>query len=293
MFLGTGLPYGEGPDVLYMHGQWEMTEGHFDPGFPGGSGPAIWYRVALPADLGVDPPRANLIRAYRFRLDVPESFDLDELLGIHLGPVQAAAQAWLNGSLVGQTGDVDGLDVPAFRESRVYALPAGVLHHGVNEVVLRIRNVIPHAHGPRGNHPAVGPLAKMYRMGRIESMPTLVLGCMLLGLGLFHLILTQADLRAHGLRSFALATAAMGVMSLLEVRWLFGLTLPQAVVERMLHMIVFSVPVLLFNFFCSSMVQAKNCPTLYRVSRLGMQGVCLLRVHKLDAVGALPRSGDI
>ncbi len=240
-------------ELVTLHGSWEICEDHDDYQQPPGAD-ADWRRISLPGPVEPEPQRTGLRRWYRHRLSVPERLP-DAPLGLYLGPVQAADSAWIDGRRIGATGQVAGDGLAPYRRPRIYPVPGDALQPGGEVVVaLRVRNIDPASHGPQGKILAIGPYAQLQRYAQNATLPILAIGWILIGIGLFLLVLWQANRRLSGLGSFALATVLMGLLALLDVWWAMDLPLPLTLREFIRHVLYATAPVLFLRFLCHGMV---------------------------------------
>ncbi|MFW5698635.1 MAG: ATP-binding protein [Planctomycetota bacterium] len=251
-------------ELILLHGSWEICQDRDDYDQPPGA-EADWHGISLPGSVPLEPRRTGLRRWYRHRLQLPARLP-DAPLGLYLGPVQAADSAWIDGRRVGATGQVRGDGLAPHRRPRLYPIPADALRPGgVVTVALRIRNTDPGRHGPQGKILAIGSYAQLQRYAQGATLPILAIGWILLGIGLFLLVLWQANRRLAGLGSFALATVLMGLLALLDVWWAMNLPLPLALREFTRHVLYATAPVLFLRFLCHGMITDPS-PRLRRLA---------------------------
>lgn len=255
LFIWLGLPSLEryATDVQLLHGEWRIHEGPHARGADPALDTDAWDPVQLPTSRGLQPHRSRHERWYRHAVTItPEQLRRwAGGSGILLGRIERTDETWLNGVQVGATGDMAHPELTDPFAPRLYAFPPALLRTNLpNIVAIRVRNLHPNEHGPRGHALAMGRLSDLSALARWDAIPYAVIGAMLLGLGLFLSILAHASREQRGLIAFAIATALLGLMSMLRVTWLMNLDFDPRLVRNLCHAGTFTAPPLFLYFVC-------------------------------------------
>ncbi len=266
LFIWLGLPRSipHPPDLLLLHGAWELHNGAV-PGGIAGTATASWAPITLPGRTMRVPLDPSHERWYRHTFAIPATPASGRAL--LLGRIERTDQTWINGVLIGETGDMDHPETTSPFIPRLYPVPAGILRPGAsNTITLRIRNADPNRHGLGSARIALGPGTTMSALARTEDMPYLIVGTMLVGLGMFLLTLAITARDQRGLAAFALATVLLGTTSMMRVSWLLGVTLDDRLAGILRHGTTFTAPALFLYFLCHSILSPEY-RRLRRISR--------------------------
>ncbi len=125
---------------------------------------ADWPVVSLPSSW--DPavyPGYRGVCWYRIRIRFPRELPR-RALGIKLGEIFLADEAYFNGTLIGRTGDFQNLVVSRHNMDRIYEIPTPLVIPGADNVLaLRVQGYIPGESGPLGGDFAVGDYGDLLR----------------------------------------------------------------------------------------------------------------------------------
>lgn len=99
---------------------------------------------------------------------------------IRLGEINDRDRTYLNGKLIGQTGEFDLPEPQAYDKTRIYAVPADVLRAGANELVIRVQGVLEKEMGIYRDRTEIGPAALIYQAYYLQNLwSSLALVCYL------------------------------------------------------------------------------------------------------------------
>ena len=152
---------------------------------------AAWKPIRLPDPWSVTRPGTVGLGWYRFEwrlAEVPQAIQ-----AIYLPGINAQAQVFVNGTLVGATGDLMGRTPESWERSQAFAIPVALPHAGVNSIAIRMQ--VPHdslgglAPIVVGDAPALRRIAfadlVVHTIGpALVSVTIVVLGLFILGLWL-------------------------------------------------------------------------------------------------------------
>jgi len=159
------------------------------------------------------------------------SFEIEKLpidaYAIRLGEINDRDRTYLNGTLIGQTGQFDASVPQAYDKTRLYAIPTGVLKTGTNELVVEVKGVLEKELGIYRDRVEIGPAALMYRSYYLQNLwSSLALVCYLtFGLYFFLFFIRRRHDRENFY--FALFAFALVVYSALhtQLKYEYGLDL--------------------------------------------------------------------
>ncbi len=159
----------------------------------------------------------------RFRLEkIPT-----EAYAIRLGEINDRDRTYLNGVLIGETGEMGRPEPQAYDKTRLYSIPAGALKAGVNEIAVEVQGVLEKELGIYRDRTEIGPAALMYREFYLQNLwSSLALVCYLtFGLYFFLFFIRRRHDRENFY--FALFALALVVYSALhtQLKYQYGLNL--------------------------------------------------------------------
>jgi len=159
----------------------------------------------------------------RFRMEkVPV-----EAYAIRLGEINDRDRTYLNGVLIGQTGEFNRNEPQAYDKTRLYPIPAGALKPGVNEIAVEVQGVLEKELGIYRDRIEIGPAVLMYREFYLQNLwSSLALVCYLtFGLYFFLFFIRRRHDRENFY--FAMFALALVVYSALhtQLKYQYGLNL--------------------------------------------------------------------
>lgn len=146
---------------------------------------------------------------------------------IRLGEINDRDRTWLNGTLIGQTGEFDSAEPQAYDRTRIYAVPAGLLKKGENELVIRVQGVLEKEMGIYRDRTEIGPAALIYRAYYLQNLwSSLALVCYLT-FGLYFLLFFVRRRHDRENLYFGLFAIALVIYSALhtQLKYEYGLKL--------------------------------------------------------------------
>jgi len=133
-----------------------------------------------------------------------------EAYAIRLGEINDRNVAYLNGQIIGRTGEFDSSEPQAYDKVRIYALPPGLLKTGENEIMIEVQGVLEKESGLYRDRIEIGPAAQIYRAFYLENLwDSLALVCYLT-FGLYFLLFFIR--RRHDRENFYFAAFAIALV---------------------------------------------------------------------------------
>ena len=150
-----------------------------------------------------------------------------EPYALRLGEINDRDRTYLNGMLIGQTGEFDRKEPQAYDKTRLYPIPMGALKTGINELAVEVQGVLEKEMGIYRDRTEIGPSADLYRAYYLENLwGSLALVCYLT-FGLYFLLFFIR--RRHDRENFyfAIFAIALVVYSALhtQLKYQYGLNL--------------------------------------------------------------------
>lgn len=156
---------------------WQAKAGRYSAAPPAKTAPgknkdseADGYRtVTAPGNLAPQLGISGLSSAhYRSR------FSLEKLptepYAIRLGEINDRDAVYLNGQLIGRTGEFGRSEPQAYDKVRIYAVPHGLLKMGENEIVIEVEGILEKESGLYRDRIEIGPAARIYRAFYLENL---------------------------------------------------------------------------------------------------------------------------
>ena len=130
-----------------------------------------------------------------------------EPYAIRHGEINDRDAAYLNGQLIGRTGEFGRNEPQAYDKVRIYAVPPGLLKTGENEIVIEVQGILEKESGLYRDRIEIGPAAQIYRAFYLENLwGSLALVCYLT-FGLYFLLFFIR--RRHDRENFYFAVFAI------------------------------------------------------------------------------------
>ncbi|MBI3396277.1 MAG: adenylate/guanylate cyclase domain-containing protein, partial [Spirochaetia bacterium] len=151
---------------------------------------AAFVPVAVPENLNAQKEAPALAGAgtatYAMRFNVPESGAVGQSL--RLGEITDRDRVFLNGTLIGETGDWDSERAQAYDKVRIYEIPAGLLRPGENELIVQVRGIIKGELGIYRDSVEIGPTALILREFYLKNIIELLTLAMYVTVGAYFLL---------------------------------------------------------------------------------------------------------
>lgn len=133
-----------------------------------------------------------------------------EPYAIRLGEINDRDVTYLNGQVIGRTGEFGRSEPQAYDKVRIYAVPPGLLKTGENEIVIETQGVLEKESGLYRDRIEIGPAAQIYRAFYLENLwGSLALVCYLT-FGLYFLLFFIR--RRHDRENFYFALFAISLV---------------------------------------------------------------------------------
>ena len=133
-----------------------------------------WHPVTVPGYLTEVPGYSDSIGEMwylkRFRIEG----DLQHSLSLRLGRIDDRDQVFLNGKLIGATGEWDATVPVAYDEIRIYEIPPGLLRKGNNTLLVRVQGYFPGLNGLVRGRTEIGPTRDIVETLRDEDYRELI-----------------------------------------------------------------------------------------------------------------------
>jgi len=97
---------------------------------------------------------------YRLKFDMQPGMDS---YGIRLGEISDRDRTYLNGTLIGSTGDWNSDRPQAYDRTRLYTIPSGVLKSGQNILLVQVHGYFDYELGIYRDRVEIGPMASLLR----------------------------------------------------------------------------------------------------------------------------------
>ncbi len=128
-----------------------------------------WRQVVVPRNL----VELGLVPDGRRNVWYRKSFHLARVptrqLTLRLGEISDRDQVFLNGRLIGSTGDFGGRKPFGYDRTRLYEIPGGVLRPGVNILLVQVQGYFRWELGIYRDRTEIGPAADMFRIFEREN----------------------------------------------------------------------------------------------------------------------------
>lgn len=129
---------------------------------------------------------------------------------IRIGEINDRDRVYLNGSLIGSTGDFARTEPQAYDKVRIYAIPAGVLRAGKNTLVVDVQGVLEKESGIYRDRVEIGPADKIYGAYYLENLWSSLALVAYLTFGLYFLLFFIR--RRHERENFYFAVFAIALV---------------------------------------------------------------------------------
>ena len=107
----------------------------------------------------------------RFRIEG----DLKHALSLRLGRIDDRDRVYLNGALIGSSGQWDSSVASAYDRIRIYEIPAGLLHKDrPNTILVHVQGYFPGINGMVRGRTEIGPSSELARTLRDEDYGELI-----------------------------------------------------------------------------------------------------------------------
>lgn len=228
---------------------WYAQAGHWKPG---PSKPELplgpeYQQVAVPANLAPQIKTSGLAAAhYRMRFVLDRS--PAEPMAFRLGEINDRDVVFLNGTVIGKTGEFDAQRPQAYDKVRVYSVPSGLLSAGTNELVINVQGVLESESGLYRDRVEIGPAQAILRAYYLENLwSSLALVCYLT-FGLYFLLFFIRRRHDRENLYFAIFAIALVVYSGLHTQLKYEYQLPLYIWKKVQYLALFAL-VPAFYFF--------------------------------------------
>ncbi|GAB4442679.1 MAG: hypothetical protein OHK0011_25070 [Turneriella sp.] len=206
-----------------------------------------YQQVEVPANLAPQIKASGRAAAhYRMR------FVLDkapvEPMALRLGEINDRDVVYLNGVWIGKTGEFDAARPQAYDKVRVYAIPAGVLKPGTNELIINVQGVLENESGLYRDRVELGPAQAVWRAYYLEMLWSLLALVCYLTFGLYFLLFFIRRRHDREKFYFAVFAIALVVYSGLHTQLKYEYGLPLYVTKKIQYLALFLL-VPAFYFF--------------------------------------------
>ncbi len=177
-----------------------------------------WRPVAVPGNplrLFSPVPRGRGLRGwYRLRFILPPSWDGS--LAIRLGQIMDADRTYLNGKLIGSTGELGTNTAQAYSKVRIYSLPGQFLKPGANDLLVEVCGYFDGDFGLYRDNFLIGPESQLRQEYSDESAGRLASSSIALSVGLYFLLLFLRQPSSREYLWFGLLLTGMGLYQILR-----------------------------------------------------------------------------
>jgi adenylate cyclase len=182
--------------------------------------------VRAPENLATQLKISGLARAhYKMRFSL-ESAPI-EPYAIRLGEINDCDKTYLNGTLIGATGDFAKDEPQGYDKTRIYSIPTGLLKPGENTLVVEVKGVLDKESGIYRDRLEIGPSSEIYRAFYLENLWSLLALVCYLTFGLYFLLFFIRRRHDRENLYFAIFAIALVIYSALhtQLKYEYGLQL--------------------------------------------------------------------
>ena len=204
-----------------------------------------WEAISLPATL--PPNGSGPFATFLKRFWLPT--EAVGPLSIRLGEIDDRDRTYLNGVLIGQTGDWDSPFAQAYDRLRIYDPPEGAFRPGeVNVLVVQVRGYSATGFGIIRGSPQIGPTAEMHRREVISDFVEVLLQAVYLATGLYFLFLFIRRRKERENLFYGLFSVCFALWGFLRTQLKYELGLSFLILKRAEYTLLFALVPLFFLF---------------------------------------------
>lgn len=235
-------------------GSWEILTSTFsDPaGDIQADQPAL-RSIPAPADLfleGIQTDKsADRSLWYRLQFDLMES--PQKLMALRLGQISDRDRTYLNGVLIGETGNWDSPRPQAYDRVRIYEIPPDLLRAGANVVHVQVQPYFEKEYGIYRDRLELGPAREIWQTYYLENTYQAFALVAYLTFGLYFLLFFLRRRHDQENLFFALFLFSLVVYSLLGTQFKYILGFELYTLKRVQTIAVFTTVPLFYSFLRS------------------------------------------
>ena len=207
-----------------------------------------WTPVDVPGDLHKDTRfmkewKVELkIHRYWYRKVFVLPAKMDEQPAVRLGIITDTDRVFLNGVLIGHSGDIESSDPQAYDKIRLYRLPVSALRPGQRNVLLvETRNYFPREAGIKQDETLIGPAGLIYEQVEYRSFMEIFFLICYATVGAYFLFLFLRRRRERENLFFALFCMGFIVYQLLRNQLKYESGLDLFTMKRIEYSILFAL----------------------------------------------------
>ncbi len=233
---------------------WWFTEQRIDPaqltarlleGVSPGDLPG-WKAVKVPA---VIEPVNGLAPREIWYLKTFEAPGSTRPLALRIGIIEDRDEAYLNGRLIGSTGQWDSPRAQAYDKIRLYEIPEHLLRENRRNVLLvHIQAYFPETVGIVSDSVRLGPATEIFREHYFTQFTQLILLAIYFAAGSYFLFLFLRRLKERENLLFGLFVLSLIAYQFLRTQLKYELGMEFQFLKRIEYIILFYMPVLFFYF---------------------------------------------
>lgn len=165
--------------------------------------------VKVPANLA---PQLNIsgLEAAHYALQFQVAAVPTLPFAIRIGEINDRDRVYLNGRVIGATGDFTSNEPQAYDKVRTYAIPAGLMRAGTNTLVVDVQGVLEKESGIYRDRVEIGPADKIYGAYYLENLWSSLALVAYLTFGLYFLLFFIR--RRHERENFYFAVFAIALV---------------------------------------------------------------------------------
>lgn len=167
-----------------------------------------WHQVKVPYSLYKSENFTNQIAEYWIRKTfIIKASRVKIPLALQLGQISDRDQVYLNGILIGQTGDWDAIKPQAYDKTRIYDIPEGVIRYNQKNILLiRIKGYFTSEAGLVGGTTEIGPTSKIRQSFYNDAYREILFLILYLSVGSYFLFLFLRQRKSRENLLFAMFT---------------------------------------------------------------------------------------
>ncbi len=251
-----------------------------------------WHRVAVPSNIvgtAIMKPQGGRGTVW-YRKVFTFSGNAGVPQAIRLGEIQDRDRTYLNGKLIGRTGDWDSPYPQAYDMRRIYIVPANVLRtDGPNVLLVQTKGYFPQISGIAKDATAIGPAVDMLQEQFRHSLLSIVFLSCYGTVGLYFIFLFIRRREGRENLYFALFVFGMTFYELLRSQLRFGTGIPFHVMKKIEYMQLFALMPLFFAFVRNFYTLPENARVKWfdRVMRIPLAIVAIACASVLFTASAI------
>jgi len=209
----------------------------------------IWVQVKVPAELTgekIIKDGRNIIW-YRRAFILPSTIEIS--LSIRLGEINDRDRVYLNGVLIGSTGNWQAKEAQAYDKQRIYELPPNVIKPGqVNVILIQVKGYFINEIGIYRDRTSIGPSSALLAVFNEENLFQIGLLMLYLGVGAYFLFLFIRQRSERENVYFGLFVLGLVIYHFLRTQYKYDLNISFSFLKKSQYTDLFTLVPLFYYF---------------------------------------------